>query len=425
MPLAFLFSCHVKGKLKLKLNDRFPLAGYIIMCKDLRLIFRDRSALIFLFGLPLVFAFLFGTAFGGSGSKGQARSTVKVLVSNEDKGVQGKEFIAAMQRMGVDAENAVGGSIEVARRVRAGDRAVGVVVPPDFSAQLEQTVTSLSSGSTAGTQAHLRVVIDPAQLQLAGLAQGAISGAAQRVAGNLFRKQLGIVSGVALPEAAAENERPPVALDVMRAVDADMPGNHDKKSPGDLIIPGLAVYFVFFTANGVAATLITERQEGTLRRMLSAPITPGQILTGKMLARGLLGLIQVAMLFAVGKAMIHFSLGSSPLGLVLTAISTVFAATGLGLLIASFGKTLDQIQGMTTFALLLMGLLSGCLFPRVLLPDTIQKLSVITPHAWALNAYQDLMLRHLPLSGTLVNIGMVMLFGVAFYGFALARFKYE
>ena len=212
----------------------------------------------------------------------------------------------------------------------------------------------------------------------------------------------------------------------MRAADADLPANNDpKESPGDLIIPGLAVYFVFFTANGVAATLITERQEGTLRRMLSAPITPGQILTGKMLARGLLGLIQVAMLFGVGKMMLHFSLGSSPLGLVLTAVSTVFAATGLGLLIASFGKTLDQIQGMTTFALLLMGLLSGCLFPRVLLPDTIQKLSVITPHAWALNAYQDLMLRHLPLSGTLVNIGMVVLFGVVFYGFALARFKYE
>ena len=399
------------------------MAAYTVMRKDLRLIFRDRSALIFLFGLPLVFAFLFGTAFGGSGAKGGARSPVKVLVANEDRGAQGKEFIATMQRMGVEAENAVGGSIEVGRRVRTGDRAVGVVVPPDFSAQLEQAVAALSSGSASGPQAHLRLVIDPAQLQLAGLAQGAISGAAQRLAGNLFRKQFSGSSGSA---SEGGNERAPVALDVMRAADAYLPANHEtKESPGDLIIPGLAVYFVFFTANGVAATLITERQEGTLRRMLSAPITPSQILTGKMLARGLLGLIQVAMLFGVGKMMLHFSLGSSPLGLVLTAVSTVFAATGLGLLIASFGKTLDQIQGMTTFALLLMGLLSGCLFPRVLLPDTIQKLSVITPHAWALNAYQDLMLRHLPLSGTLVNIGMVVLFGVVFYGFALARFKYE
>ena len=180
------------------------MAAYTVMRKDLRLIFRDRSALIFLFGLPLVFAFLFGTAFGGSGAKGAARSPVKVLVANEDRGAQGKELIATMQRMGVEAENAVGGSIEVGRRVRTGDRAVGVVVPPDFSAQLEQTVTALASGNAAPQQAHLRLVIDPAQLQLAGLAQGAISGAAQRLAGNLFRKQFsGSSGGVASGKASA------------------------------------------------------------------------------------------------------------------------------------------------------------------------------------------------------------------------------
>lgn len=401
-----------------------PGAALAIMRKDLRLIRRDRSALIFLFGLPLVFAFLFGTAFGGSDSK-PSRSPVRVLVANNDKGTQGQAFITAMTGMGVAVETASGGEPEVTRRVRTGDRAVGVVVPPDFSAQLEQTVDQVAARNPNAPQTHLQIFTDPAQMQIAGLAQGAIAGAAQRIAGQMVRKRAlesaRAKYGSMVPD-FTEETRQPVVLDVVSAPSND---NSPKNTVGDLVIPGLAVYFVFFTANGVAATLMTERQEGTLRRMLSAPITPGQILLGKMLARGLLGLIQVALLFTFGKLLIHFSLGSSLPGLILTASATVFAATGLGLLIATFGKTMDQIQGMVTFALLLMGLLSGCLIPRVLLPDTIQKLSVVTPHAWALNAYQDLLLRHLPLSATLVNIGMVVLFGITFYGIALARFKYE
>lgn len=395
------------------------------MCKDLRLIFRDRSALIFLFGLPLVFAFIFGTAFSGSGARNASRSPIKVLVANEDTGPHGQEFLDAMQKLGVAVEKAVD-SHEVGKRVRTGERAVGVVVPSDFSVQLDHAVAAAISLNRISdkSQAHLRLLIDPAQLQLANLAQGAISGAAQRLAGNLIKKRMSSVFPGGAD--AADNDRLPVALDIVRAADADQATlSTAKESPGDLVIPGLAVYFVFFTANGVAATLMTERQEGTLRRMLCAPITPGQILLGKMMARGLLGLVQVALLFSVGKMLIHFSLGSSVPGLILTAVATVFAATGLGLLIATFGKTLDQIQGMTTFALLLMGLLSGCLFPRVLLPEMVQKLSIITPHAWALNAYQDLLLRNLPLSATLLNIGMVIMFGLVFYGFALVRFKYE
>ena len=331
------------------------------MCKDLRLIFRDRSALIFLFGLPLVFAFLFGTAFSGSGSRSASRSPIKVLVANEDAGQHGQEFLNAMQRLGVAVEKAAD-SHEVGKRVRTGERAVGVIVPSDFSDRLDHTVSAAASLSPISdkSQAHLRLVIDPAQIQIASLAQGAISGAAQRVAGNLTRNVIRKRLSSLIPGGAdtADSDRLPVALDIVRAADADMnSASSAKESPGDLVIPGLAVYFVFFTANGVAATLMTERQEGTLRRMLCAPITPGQILLGKMLARGLLGLVQVGLLFSVGKMLIHFSLGSSLPGLILTAVATVFAATGLGLLIATFGKTLDQIQGMATFALLLMGLL--------------------------------------------------------------------
>ena len=96
-------------------------------------------------------------------------------------------------------------------------------------------------------------------------------------------------------------------------------------------------------------------------------------------------------------------------GIYATAIIQVLATPVLGI----------------TMVLLLMGFLSGTLIPRQLLPDSMQKLSLVTPHAWALNAYQDLILRHKPLLATLPNIGVVLLFGAVFFGLALARFRFE
>jgi ABC-2 type transport system permease protein len=185
------------------------------------------------------------------------------------------------------------------------------------------------------------------------------------------------------------------------------------------------VYFVFTLANGVASTLLGERQEGTLKRMLNAPISRFDILVGKLTARSVLGVLQTGMLVAIGVEWLHLTVAQAPIGILLTALVTIFAACGLGLLMATFGKTMDQIQGMTTMFLLLLGFISGTLIPRVFLPDWMVKLSFITPHAWALNAYQDLIQRHHTLLSTLPNLGVVALFGIVFFGIALARFKFE
>jgi ABC-2 type transport system permease protein len=199
----------------------------------------------------------------------------------------------------------------------------------------------------------------------------------------------------------------------------------DNPSPGDVFLPGFMVYFVFTLANGVASTLLGERQEGTLRRMLNAPISRFEILFGKLIARGVLGVMQTAMLIAIGVEWLHLSVAQAPFGILITALTTIFAACGLGLLMATFGKTMDQIQGMTTMFLLLLGFISGTLIPRAFLPDWMVKLSYVTPHAWALNAYQDLIQRHHTLISTLPNLGVVAIFGVVFFGIALARFRFE
>lgn len=410
-----------------------------VMRKDLRVLFRDRTALVFIFAMPLMFTLTFGLMFSGRSSDDSGRGTIRVLVVNQDTGSIGKEFVAALGKVGLKVEEQAGGAEIVNERVRSGDRPLGIVIPPDFSAQLTQAVQARVSGNKASqTQMHLQVLKDPAQEEAAGMARGAIQAATQRAIAPLYRDAM----LAQVPEQYRDYARQmlgggqnhdgsepssPVALDMIAVTDnrnADMMA-YQTASIGNRMIPGYAVWFGFFLANGVAVALITERQEGTLRRMLCAPVPRGQVLFGKLMARGFMGVLQFLLLALTGVAMLHFTPGGSPFGVALTALATIFTATGLGLLIASFGKTMEQIQGMTTMLLLLMGIISGCLVPRIFMPETMQKLSLITPHAWALNAYQDLLLRNRPLLATMPNILVVCLFGLAFYGLALTRFRYE
>ena len=395
--------------------------------KDLRILFRDRSAMIFIFGLPIIMTSIFGVIFGGKG-KEETRAPLKILVANLDKGPRGTEFIESMRKLGMTPELEPNGAAAVEQKVKNGDLPFGVTIPADFSTGLGAAVKGMAANDPKAPQVVLQVRVDPAQTQMAGIAENTLRASAARVYAPIYRTEALARVPEAYRQFAEQNmatgtQKPPVDLHVSSS---ETPTREEvKPSPGDTLIPGFAVYFVFFMANGVASTLLTERQEGTLRRMLTTPVSRSQVLVGKLLARGLMGMIQTSLLFLVGHYWLRLHLDSSPIGLILTALSTIFCATGLGLLIATLGKTMEQIQGMTTLVLLLMGFLSGTLVPRQLLPDAMQKLSLITPHAWALNAYQDLILRHKPLLSTLPNIGVVMLFGVVFFGLALARFRFE
>ncbi len=378
---------------------------WTIARKDLLTLRRDRSALVFTFGMPIILTFVFGSMSGGKGDSGSVHG-LKVLVANQDFGARGTESIEAMEHAGLKAIFETGGKEAIEKRIAKGDFVVGVVIPPDFSQQFDASLTDHNAPHAA-----LEMIVDPADTRVSGMIRSVVAGANERLVVSSVVKQY--------PDAAlALLNRPSVDLNVLNAKSSEL-------TPGDVFLPGFMVYFVFSLANGVAATLLGERQEGTLRRMLISPVSRAQILGGKLLARSILGLIQTALLVGIGVQWLHLSVGQAPIGILVTAGTTIFAACGLGMLMATFGKTMEQIQGMTTMFLLLLGFISGTLIPRALLPDWMVKLSYITPHAWALNAYQDLIQRHHTLVSTLPNIAVVAAFGIVFFSFALARFKFE
>jgi ABC-2 type transport system permease protein len=154
--------------------------------------------------------------------------------------------------------------------------------------------------------------------------------------------------------------------------------------------------FVFFIVTFMARNLIAERDSGTLNRLFIAPITRQGLMLGKTLPFLLISVVQTIILFLAGKVLFHMSWGEYPWMLAPVIVSTSLAATALGLLVATVARTDSQVSAYANLLVLTLAGVSGCLMPRVWQPEFMQKVGLVTPHAWALIAYDQLLSREVP-----------------------------
>jgi ABC-2 type transport system permease protein len=182
---------------------------------------------------------------------------------------------------------------------------------------------------------------------------------------------------------------------------------------------------VFFIVQVLATSMLSEKQDGTFCRLMVAPLPRTAMLLGKLLPFYIVNLIQVASMFAIGHFVFNMSLGHAPLAMVMITLATAAAATGLGLLVATLGKTPEQIGGFSTMLALTLAALGGMMVPVFSMPEFMQKISKISPHNWALSGYQDVIVRGLGLADVWLEAGVLGGFALVFFLFAVWRFRFQ
>jgi ABC-2 type transport system permease protein len=200
-----------------------------------------------------------------------------------------------------------------------------------------------------------------------------------------------------------------------------------------LLVPSYTVMFAFFLVLTVGWLFVSERRQGTLKRLRAAPLTRSQILLGKLLPCFVLSLIQAAFLLGAGKLVFgmkwgpeQWSLAKQVLLLVPVVFASSWAAMGLALLIASLARTETQVAIYGTLLVLVLAGISGCLMPSELMPELMREISLTTPQGWALDAYKQLLLNPSPdlsrvAGGCLILLG----FGGGLLGLSWAFLRLE
>jgi ABC-2 type transport system permease protein len=185
-------------------------------------------------------------------------------------------------------------------------------------------------------------------------------------------------------------------------------------------VPGYTVMFVYFLIGTVTASLQLERNTGMLRRLLATPMRRSALLGGKVLAAMVIGVLQVAAMFAIGALFFHMDLGSAPYALLLHTAAVVLSAVCIGLAAAAY-----RIERGINVFLIVAALLAGCAFPADWLPSFLRTANIVLPQTWAMAGYQDLLTRGQGLPDVLPEIAVLLAIAAIFFFLAQRRFRSE
>jgi ABC-2 type transport system permease protein len=181
--------------------------------------------------------------------------------------------------------------------------------------------------------------------------------------------------------------------------------------------PGMALLFLMYTVSYGGRSILAERSEGTLPRLLVSPTSMAQVLGGKVLGIFFTGLAQVGILILASSIFFGVKWGDAA-GLVFLIMATVFGATGWGMFITAVARTPAQVGSIGSALMLIFGILGGSFINLEQMPSIVRTISKITPNAWGLDGFTTL-----ALGGTLPNlvepIIALLIMGAVLFGIAV------
>lgn len=190
-------------------------------------------------------------------------------------------------------------------------------------------------------------------------------------------------------------------------------------------VAGTAVMMLLFSVVGIGAGILDEKQEGTLKRLLYTPMNPIKILFGKMISANVISIFQLVVMFLFASLVFGLDIYSHLSGLIITIVATAFACSAFGVFLASFAKSRQQVQGLSTLIILVMSAIGGSMMPIFFMPAFMQKIAVISVNFWSIQSFYDIFWRNLPItSGTFLSrILVLLLIGTILNSLAVVLFR--
>ena len=407
---------------------------------------RDRGAMVLSFVLPLAFFTIFAVIFG---KENNSTPKVTLIVVDQDKSEGSESLVRALEQDGslwvhrtpVTQKGVPTGPEYTAATaeaaVKAGDAPVALIIPAGFG-QHPIAFGPDSGGSTLELLNDQSDTIAP-QIVVGLLQKAAITSMPSAMADEGMKYADKYVGGFTPAQKAKMHED----LDALRkeeasgkigvgsrrsgsgtdsadagiiAVNARAVVGETKKSPMiSFYAAAIGVMFLLFTASGSAGALLDEAESGTLERVLSTRVTMTKLMAGKLVFNTLLAFVQLVAMFLWGWAVFKLDFFSHLPGFAVMGICTAFAVAAFGMLLASLCHTRAQLGALSTLVILIMSSIGGSMFPRFLMPESMQKAGLLTINAWAIDGFTKVFWRDLPVTALWPQVSVLLGIGVVLF----------
>lgn len=395
---------------------------FAIAWKDTIVRFASSSELLFFIILPLIFTFLLA---GGSPSGNATNNRVRLVVVDLAKTAISRELIAELDTSTSTYPDVM--SLEEAEEQFDARRATAVLILPE----------GLNIQSIQNNSAQVEFRQQPNNMD-ATIAKRAVQTAIRKVSSSISAANMSVqeakVNGT-FESAEAEQVYFNDALELAQKLQADAPERvvviegstpdtveYDPRANSSA---GQLVTWVFIPLFGISAMFAYERQQGTLRRLLTTPTSKAIFLLGTISGQVAMALIQMTLLILFGQFALGLKWGQDPLGLFVVMTSAALAAGAIGTTMGTFIKTESQASGLSIMMGMVMALLGGCWYPLELFPPVAQTIVKILPTTWAMQGLLDLVSRGGGLMNILPEAGVLLGFAAIFFTVGVFRFRYE
>jgi ABC-2 type transport system permease protein len=163
-------------------------------------------------------------------------------------------------------------------------------------------------------------------------------------------------------------------------------------------VAGTSIMMLLFSVAAIGASLLDEKQEGILKKLLCTPIHPNHILLGKMVYANIISISQLLIMFIFAWLVFGLDIMHHIPSLVLMIIMISYACSGLGVFLASFAKSRQQVQGFSTLIIMIMSAIGGSMIPVPVMPAFMQKIAVVSVNYWGIQGFYDIFWRLVPLT---------------------------
>lgn len=414
-----------------------------IAITDLRVFMADRGNLISLFIMPVVLALVLGAALGG----GDGATTVPVDVIDHDNSPQSQALLDTLRQLNetlvmcpadngendrcvlndLDAyEQGDALTIEQShQRIEDGQTAALIVIPEGYGESLrtfDEIILEYYSQADFST--------GDAVLQ-------SVQNAVQQVNGSIIAARVGAGLAEAVNVEADSSEFAQTVYQQANDIWAQDPvqvryvlteqGEQSGENVGagfSQSVPGMGTMFTLFTVLTGMGLLLREKKRWTLQRLAVMPVSPAQLLAGKILARFLTGLLTFGVLIVVGLA-VGVEFGNNPLGVALIVIAYTLSVTALTFALAPLARTEMQVGSISNLLGLSLAALGGAWWPLEIVPDAMKVIGHISPVAWAMDGFNEIIYYGGGLGDVLVYVAVLLVIAAGLFGVGIMTFQVE
>ncbi len=440
-------------------SSREPLASstmsilWNIAKNDWLQLVRDKTALFFTLGFPLLIAIFFGAAFSGGGKS----ALLPLAVVDQDNTASSRAWIEALEDTDAVKITLLAES-EAREKVRKGKMTAMLVIPQGFGVAREQVfdplVPQVQLGVSPNNKAAGGILNGLLMAQAAEDMQQAMGDTGKVLAEtdrniqllkesdedapesvrfflDKLREMLAALQQMEASRTLQENDGKKVSEETrqfpgfiplkIQTIDIQKQSGGPQNSYA-ISFPQGIVWGILGIVSAFSLSLVSETRQGTMARLLSMPVSRRQILGGKALGCFLTLITVISILMVVGVIFFDISI-QNPAVLLLAILASALGFTGLMMLLSVLGKTEKSASGMTWAVLMIMAMVGGGMIPLFAMPRWMAGLGQFSPVQWTVMSFEGALWRQFSVVEVLPYALMLALLGAG--GFLLGSYLFE